>query len=106
MRLPLFIRRLLEISPREVEFDRRGFIWSDPQVRDHLENIGRIFLRGYSTAMAHNDQDLLARDLDQIQPEQRGFAYEGAAMALALQDGIAPGSVFCRFAMGAGRRHI
>jgi len=107
MRLPSFIRRFLEINPREVEFDRRGFTCSNPKARNHLETIGRTFLRGYSAALAHHNQDLLARELDQIQSEQRGFAYEGAAMALALRDGIAfGGNAFSRFATGAGRRHI
>jgi enediyne biosynthesis protein E3 len=107
MLLPSFIRRFLEISPREVEFDRRGFTYSDPRVRDHLETVGRTFLQGYSAAMTHDDQNSLARELDQIQTEQRGFAYEGAAMALALQDGIMFRSkALSRFAKGAGRRHI
>jgi hypothetical protein len=107
MRLPSFIRRFLEINPREVEFDRRGFTCSNPEARNHLETIGRTFLRGYSAAMAHDDQSSLAKELDQIQLEQRGFAYEGAAMALALRDRITfGGSAFSRFATGAGRRHI
>jgi enediyne biosynthesis protein E3 len=107
MRLPSFIRRLLEISPREVEFGRRGFTCSNPQIRDHLETIGRTFLLGYSAAMTHHDQNVLAKSLDQIQAEQRGFAYEGAAMALALQDGIMFRSdAFASFAQGAGRRHV
>jgi len=107
MLLPSFIRRFLEINPREVEFDRRGFTCSNPKVRDHLEAIGRTFLLGYSAAMSRDDQNLLMKSLDEVQPEQRGFAYEGAAMALALRDGIAfGGSAFSRFAKGAGRRHI
>jgi hypothetical protein len=101
------MRRLLEISAREVEFDRRGFTCSDPEVREHLETVGRTFLQGYSAAMTHDDQNLLAESLDQIQSEQRGFAYEGAAMALALQDGIMfRSNALSRFAKGAGRRHI
>jgi hypothetical protein len=105
--LPSFLRRYLEINPREVEFDRRGFTCSNPEVRDHLETVGRTFLRGYSAAMARDDQNSLASELDQLQPEQRGFAYEGAAMALALQDGIMfRGDQFLRFAKSAGRRHI
>jgi len=97
----------MEINPHEVEFDRRGFTCSNPEVRNHLETIGRTFLRGYSAAMTHDDQNSLARELDQIQTEQRGFAYEGAAMALALQDGIMFRSkALSRFAKGAGRRHI
>jgi len=107
MLLPSFIRRFLKISLREVEFDRRGFTCSNAEIRAHLETIGRTFLQGYSAAMARDDQNSLASALDQIQPEQRGFAYEGAAMALALQDGIMfRGDQFLRFAQGPGRRHI
>jgi len=107
MLLPSFIRRFLEINLREVEFDRRGFTCSNQAVRDHLETIGRTFLQGYSAAMARDDQNSLASELYQIQPEQRGFAYEGAAMALVLQDAIAFRSdQFLRFAKGAGSRHI
>lgn len=107
MRLPSFIRRFLEISPREVEFDRRGFTCSNPGIRNHLENIGRTFLRGYSAALTHHDQNLLVQSLDQVPPEQRGFAYEGTAMALALQDGITfGGDTFASFVKGVGRRHI
>src|SRR5215510_5122011 len=107
MLLPRFIRRFLEINLREVEFDRRGFTCSNAEVRGHLETIGRTFLLGYSAAMARDDQNSLSSALDQTQPEQRGFAYEGAAMALALQDGImVGGDQFLRFAKGPGCRHI
>jgi len=107
MRLPSFIRRYLEINPGEVEFDRRGFTCSNLEIRNHLETVGRTFLRGYSAALARDNQDQLARELDQIQPEHRGFAYEGAAMALVLLDGIGFGdNAFSRFAKGAGHRHI
>lgn len=107
MLLPSFIRRFLKIDPREVEFDRRGFTCANPEIRDRLETIGRTFLCGYRAAMAHDDQNLLAESLDQIPAEQRGFAYEGAAMALALQDGIMfRNDAFSSFAQGAGRRHI
>lgn len=107
MRLPSFIRRLLEINLREVEFDRRGFTCSNAEVRGHLETIGRTFLRGYSAAMTCDNQNSLVSALDQIQPEQRGFACEGAAMALALLDGILfRGDQFSRFAKGPGHRHI
>lgn len=107
MPLPSFIRRLLDIGPHEVEFDYRGFTCADPEIRDRLESIGRTFLFGYKAAMAHDGQNLLGQALDQIHLEQRGFAYEGAAMALALQDGILlRRGAFSSFAEGAGRRHI
>src|SRR5438270_60489 len=100
-------QRLLKINPREVEFARRGFVCSDPQIQNRLENIGRIFLQGYHAALEDSHQDALVKRLDQVELEQRGFAYEGAAMALALRDGISfRGPAFPRFIAGAGRQHI
>lgn len=105
--MPALIQRLLEIDRREVEFARRGFICSSPGIRNHLENIGRVFLQGYSAALGDKNQRALANRLDQIDPEQRGFAYEGAAMALALLDGIGlRRNAFLQFAAGAGQHHI
>src|ERR1051326_7076291 len=106
--MPYLTERFLKINPREVEFARRGFICSDPQIQARLENIGRCFLHGYHAALKdHKDQDVLSNLLDQVALEQRGFAYEGAAMALALLDGLAPRKQrFQRFLNGAGKRHI
>lgn len=99
----------LKIDPREVEFARRGFVCSRPAIRERLEHVGRIFLRGYHAALGYRDQKQLAACLDQTAIEYRGFAYEGAAMALALQDGIDPWNQskrFANFVAGPGRRHI
>jgi hypothetical protein len=101
------IQRLLKIDQREVEFARRGFTCSTPQIQNRLENIGRTFLRGYHAALKHRDQDLLAEHLEQVELEQRGFVYEGAAMALMLLDGLAPWQGrFQTFLRGAGKHHI
>jgi hypothetical protein len=101
------VQRLLKIDQREVEFARRGFTGSAPQIQNRLENIGRIFLRGYHAALKHRDQDVLAEHLEQIELEQRGFAYEGAAMALMLLDGMAPWQGrFQKFLRGAGKHHV
>jgi hypothetical protein len=104
--MPALIQRFLRIDPREVEFARRGFTCSSPDIRNRLENIGRIFLQGYSAALEDKNQRALANRLDQIDPEQRGFAYEGAAMALALLDGIGlRRNAFLQFAAEAGQQH-
>lgn len=106
--LSLF-RPLLKIDLREVEFARRGFVCSRPAIRERLEHVGRIFLQGYHAALQYRDQEQLAARLNQTGIEYCGFAYEGAAMALALQDGISPwnnAKRFTSFVAGPGRQHI
>lgn len=101
------LHRLLSIDPVEVEFSRRGFTCHDPEIRERLENVGRFFLQGYDVAMRHKNQDALAARLEQIALEHRGFAYEGAAMAITLRERITlRGSALERFAAGPGRDHI
>jgi enediyne biosynthesis protein E3 len=105
--MPALIQRFLEIDRREVEFAHRGFTCSSPDIRNRLESIGRVFLQGYSAALQEKNQRVLADRLDQIAPEHRGFAYEGAAMALALLDGIGlRRNAFLQFATGPGQQHI
>jgi hypothetical protein len=105
--MSVLIQKLLSIDPREVEFARRGFTCANPEIQARLENVGRIFLQGYSAALAHKDQGRLADLLNRVEPEDRGFAYEGAAMALALLEALRlRRNAFAQFADGAGRRHI
>jgi len=99
----------LKISPREVEFSRRNFSCSRADIRERLENVGRAFLHGYHAALEEIDLETLATKLDQIGTEHQGFAYEGAAMALALLDGITPwkkANRFQQFLAGPGEPHI
>lgn len=100
---------MLKIDQREVEFARRGFTCVKPLARERLEHVGRMFLQGYHAALDESDQQALAATFDQIDSEYRGFAYEGAAMALALLDGITPGGKWKRFSRlvaGLGKRHV
>lgn len=83
-------RRLLGIDPREATFERRGFHAADPVNRARLEGIGLAFLRGYHAALDHADPARLGAALDAEPSVIRGFAYEGAGMALALLDTLAP----------------
>ena len=104
-----FFYPLLTISPREVEFERRGFACPRPEIRQRLEHTGRMFLQGYHTALEQGDPELLAADLNRTAAEHRGFAYEGAGMALTLLDGLSLSKKhqrFLRFVSGPGKSHI
>lgn len=84
------LERLLRISLEEASFARRGFPAASAAAREHLENVGRCFLRGYNEGLAaHHPSELIDR-LDLVEPVNRGFALEGAAMALAILDYITP----------------
>lgn len=101
-----WLRKLLfDISQREASAVRRGFRSSSAQLQ--LEQVGRTFLRGYSTALETDDSAALERGLGQIDAELRGFAFEGAAMTLALFDLITPWrrDRLAMFLKGAGDAH-
>lgn len=92
----------------EASFPRRGFRWKDNAVRTHLEFIGGSFLRGYNLALEDRNGDSLINGLEKIEQEYRGFAYEGAAMALTLLDRLTPWkhTRFQLFLDGPGASHI
>jgi hypothetical protein len=84
-------RRLLGISPDEATIARRGFHATEVARGERLERIGRTFLHGYHAALEERRPDALALRLDaSVEPEQRGFAFEGAAMGLAIGDAFLP----------------
>ena len=85
-----FRRFALGISPDETKFARRGFSAADPIVQQHLEVAGGSFITGYNTALAEPRPGELAARLDERNDLFRGFAFEGAAMALALLDLLTP----------------
>lgn len=59
-------------------------------MRERLEQIGRAFTQGYHAALEDDKFEALVPKLDGVDLEFRGFAFEGAAMALALLDYITP----------------
>ena len=101
-------RRLFSISLDEASVARRGFDVRDPRVGGRLEAIGRAFLGGYHVALESRDERDLGARLEETGAEVRGFAYEGAAMALLLLDALTPWARgrWRRFADGPGARHI
>jgi enediyne biosynthesis protein E3 len=83
-------RRLFAIAFEEASFARRGFATGDPCVQERLERIGRTFLQGYNLALEETHAGPLSLRLNTIDNEFRGFAFEGAAMALGLFDLLTP----------------
>ncbi|RUT02787.1 enediyne biosynthesis protein [Dulcicalothrix desertica PCC 7102] len=81
---------LFTISCEEVTFAKRGFYSKDIEVQQRLENIGNTFLHGYHTAIAIDNLETLVWKLNNVETELRGFAFEGAAMGLALLDYFTP----------------
>ncbi|WP_390623324.1 DUF1702 family protein [Saccharomonospora amisosensis] len=88
------------------DFDRRGFRTDRPHQRELLERHARYFLTGFNIAVRHwrNPHSTLA----ELPPEERGFAYEGAAMHAALRDMFSFGRAraFARLSAGRGNRYI
>jgi hypothetical protein len=109
MSLVARLRRLgLAISPRETDFARRGFPSADPHRRAHLERMAASFVEGFNLALYEPCAPALTQQLDAIEPLRCGFAYEGAAMALAILDAITPWNR-CRLAAlldGPGQKHV
>jgi enediyne biosynthesis protein E3 len=97
-----------KIDPREVQVIRRGFVCTKPEIRERLEYIASVFLEGYHLALKTRDLRKLSEQLMRVEGEYQGFAYEGAAMALTLLDGISSPRKqrWSSFAAGAGKRHL
>ena len=83
-------RRFLGLSPAEASFAKRGFVAGEEKARLRLEQIGITFLSGYHAALEETGSVSLARRLSNVETELRGFAFEGAAMGLALLDCFTP----------------
>jgi hypothetical protein len=105
------VGRLLQyaigLSPKEATFHRRGFYLGNPGARDRLEGIGQTFISGYNQALDTNELGALARRLENADGELRGFAFEGAATALALLDQLTPwnSGLLQRFIAGPAASH-
>jgi hypothetical protein len=101
-------KRLFGISTEEASFARRGFRGGDERVRERLEQVGQRFLHGYHTALMEDRPDRLGRELDAVEPELRGFAFEGAGMGLYVLDLLTPWKRhrLRRFLDGPGAAHV
>ena len=102
--------RLLCLDLSEASAARRGFnVSSSADTANHLEEIGRAFIRGYNGAILITSLSELEGYLESVAVDLPGFAYEGAAMGRELMDGLIPGRrnrfhILCSSPLAA--RHI
>lgn len=85
------VGRVSVISEHETSVVRRGFHVESAEVAERLEAIGRSFVWGYNHAVRTGNLDVLARELAKRPAADAGFAYEGAAMGIAVADWLTPG---------------
>lgn len=105
--LTKFRKRMFSISFEEATIARRGFNDGGIEATRRLEQIGRTFLLGYHAALSDEAPAALALRLDATETAFCGFAYEGAAMGLALLDQFSPWrrGRLRAFLNGAGSKH-
>jgi hypothetical protein len=87
------LRRLV-LTPklRDVTFAARGFPTEPSEATDRLEAIPQAVIVGFEWGIDSKDQWEVERRLALVEPEQRGFAYEGAAMAFTVRDAMGGGN--------------
>ncbi|GHO91079.1 enediyne biosynthesis protein [Reticulibacter mediterranei] len=101
------LEKFLKIPPEETDFTRRGFHTGAFSTQEQLERSASTFILGYHTALSSDSNKMLAVQLEQIDRELRGFAYEGAGMGLALLDFLFPWKKrFLPFTRLEGNAHI
>ncbi|GIF72125.1 enediyne biosynthesis protein [Asanoa siamensis] len=88
--------------------DVRGFHVKSAEGRERLETVGRTFLAGYAYAAEAKHPTDAEEPLERVPMGFRGFAYEGAAMALAVRDGLplGGGRHVERFLAGRAADHV
>ncbi|MFL5910272.1 MAG: DUF1702 family protein [Gaiellaceae bacterium] len=85
------IRTLVfRIDESRVTFESRGIEVSDPEASRRLESGAVYFARGFKGAMADTRADRIAARFDEMDPDFRGFAFEGSGMALSVLDALVP----------------
>src|SRR5918995_6242335 len=84
-------RLILSPSLADVSFAGRGFPVTPTGATRALEAIPQAVVCGFEWGIDIARQWDLTRRLDMVDPELRGFAYEGATMALTVRDAMAGG---------------
>jgi hypothetical protein len=85
-------KRVFTPPAADVTFAVRGFDTTEAPARERLERSALQFLVGFEHGIEQPDHDALVLRLETLEQEYQGFAYEGAAMALALRDAVSPHS--------------
>lgn len=102
------LRRLvLTPSMASITFAHRGFPVTPDETTERLEAIPRSVVCGFEWGIEIGRRCELERRLDLVQPDLRGFAYEGATMAATVRDVLPGGGGRTRDLLhNGGRRHI
>lgn len=100
-------KSLFGIALEETTFAKRGFYRGDSGAQYRLEQIGATFVQGYHAALEDDCFEVLVPSLQSLEAELQGFAFEGAAMGLALLDYfLPPKQRLISFMQGPGKNHI
>jgi hypothetical protein len=93
--MPSFLGSLRQfvLAPKlsAVTFAERGFPGAGSAAAERLEAIPQAVVCGFEWGIAARDLWEVERRLEMVEQEQRGFAYEGAAMAFTVRDAMAGG---------------
>lgn len=91
-----------------VTFAERGFPGASSPAAQRLEAVPQAVVCGFEWGIAARSLWELERRLELVEPEQRGFAYEGATMAATVRDAMAGGSGRRTrdLLIGPGRPHL
>lgn len=85
-----FRKLLVTPSTADITFEVRGFDTTSAPAQARLEMSALQFLMGFEFAIEQSGHDALVTRLETLEREYQGFAFEGAAMALALRDAMSP----------------
>ncbi|WP_430788082.1 DUF1702 family protein [Actinoplanes sp. G11-F43] len=101
-------RMLMAPSFGEVGFQARGFGLTPTAATRRLEQIPQSVVMGFAWGIELPSLAELEQHLALVEPEMRGFAYEGATMACTIRDAMAGGRGRRTRDLldGPGRRHI
>lgn len=101
-------RKLLAPALTEVTFAKRGFPGAASRSAEALEAIPQSVICGFEWGMEAADLWEIERRLNLVDAEQRGFAYEGAAMAFTIRDAMkgGNGNRARELLLGPGQPHI
>lgn len=95
---------LFGIPSEQAVFSRPGFT---PEAWDRFQPVAHGLVEGYHATLEDSRFEVLVPRLNAVPPELQGFAYEGAGMALAALDWIAPWkNRLNEFVAGPGAPHI
>jgi hypothetical protein len=95
------IWKVFKLRSSEASFVVRGFYPSRPAKREHLETIGRTFIRGYNAALEAQSASDPRQFVDTVGAELRGFAAEGASMGVAIRSSLSLSQTWLESAIGS-----